>query len=438
MVDGVRTFDPVGAFQRGRRGQQLIAAEEAAAPRRNQLAELNIQQAQQTLGAGQQTQTQQATKFGQQQRLRRATILGQSAEALLGIPEGPQRNAAFASLQQPLTDEGIDISKFAGAPLTNQNLQGVIAESQAFVGSGAVSALERAKTGLVQAQTKAVGVPKPVSALDVARTEKLRAETAQIGKPLVTPPALLADLPTSVASQADAAFVAAGGGDKGVKALGKVIDSAGEQQRRLSSPKILKQNFPKASEAELQQLQATMDAAKTTESGLTSAQKVRTEQIRLEKGKEFQARAIELLQGILENPELADVIGGQEGTGEGFFFGKQILSDLEADAVSDIEEATSILTSGNLDLLSGVLSDTDIALLKDLSSGALKRIRSEPRFRADVQKLIEKLSSKLVVTVNDTAQDRAAGQQGPQEGDTAFNRQTQQRIVFRNGQWQPI
>jgi len=237
---------------------------------------------------------------------------------------------------------------------------------------------------------------------------KLVATGAPVAAP-TTPPALLAGLDSQVASQAGAAFVAAGGGKDGVAALGKVIDSAGEQQRRIASPQILEQNFPKASGAELQQLQATMDAAKTTESGLKEAQKIRTDQIRLKKGKEFQLRAIDLLTSILENPELADVIGGQEGTGEGFFFGKQIYSDFEADAVSDIEEATSILTSGNLDLLSGVLSDTDIGLLKDLSSGALKRVRSEKRFRADVQKLIEKLSSKLVVTVDDTETDRQGG-----------------------------
>lgn len=390
MVDGLRTFDPVGAFQGARRQQQAIAAEEAAIPRRNELFNVQQQQAQQTLGARQQTQAQQATTFEQQQALGQIQFGGQLAQALRAIPR-EQRDAAVASLLPQINKLKLDPSLFAGPNLEDAELDADIAQSQAFA-TDPVSALERAQTG------------------------KLRAETAQIGKPLVTPPALLADLPPSVASQADAAFVAAGGGDKGVKALGKVIDSAGEQQRRLSSPKILKQNFPKASEAELQQLQATMDAAKTTESGLTSAQKVRTEQIRLEKGKEFQARAIELLQGILENPELADVIGGQEGTGEGFFFGKQILSDLEADAVSDIEEATSILTSGNLDLLSGVLSDTDIGLLKDLSSGALKRIRSEPRFRADVQKLIEKLSSKLVVTVNDTAQDRAQTEVTPRSG----------------------
>lgn len=159
MVDGVRTFDPVGAFQRGRRGQQLIAAEEAAVPRRNQLAELNIQQAQQTLGAGQATQARQTTTFDQQQRERRATILGQSAAALLGIPEG-QRPAAFAALSQTLTDEGIDVTQFAGKPLTNENLQGVITQSQGLVG----------------------GQPA-VSDLDLARAEKLRAETGQIGVP---------------------------------------------------------------------------------------------------------------------------------------------------------------------------------------------------------------------------------------------------------------
>jgi hypothetical protein len=135
MVDGVRTFDPVGAFQRGRRGQQLIAAEEAAAPRRNQLAELGIQQAQQTLGAGQATQERQATQFDQSQALQRATVLGQSAQALRGLPLG-QRDSAFAAISPQLQQFDIDPAQFPPGSFTDENLDSVIAQSQSFIGSG--------------------------------------------------------------------------------------------------------------------------------------------------------------------------------------------------------------------------------------------------------------------------------------------------------------
>jgi hypothetical protein len=68
----------------------------------------------------------------------------------------------------------------------------------------------------------------------------------------------------------------------------------------------------------------------------------------------------------------------------------------------------------------------------------LKRIRSEPRFRADVQKLIEKLSSKLVVTVNDTAADRGqagttAPPSGRQGGTLMTDAQGNRAFVFPDG-----
>ncbi len=278
---------------------------------------------------------------------------------------------------------------------------------------------------------------------------KVVAEVAPKGADLTKqiPQVLLQGLDPDLAEQGAAAFTAAGGGKDGLTAFQKIVDKGTEQQRRIASPQILKSSFPQASPAETTQLQAAMDAAKTTETGLKAAQKVRTEQIRLKKGKEFQLRAIELLEGILINPELDDVIGPTEGTGEGFFFGKQILSDNEADAVADIEEAVSILTGGNLDLLKGTLSDTDIQLLKDLSGGALKRIRGEKRFRGDVQKLIDKLSSKLVITTDDTAQDRAGINQqaaptappsGRQGGQLMTDAQGNRAFVFPDGTFEEV
>lgn len=422
------TFDPVSAFQRGRRGAlQIEAAEQqiAAQPARNQLADLKLEEAR--VGA-----QRKKTKFGQEQGIQKAKVINQTLTALKGIPL-EQRESAFASIKTQLEQSGFDLSAVQPKDLTDVGLDLGISKTEALIGQPAPS----------PGVTLSPGQKRFVDGEVVA-------EVAPIVKPTVSkevPQELLAGLDPEIAEKGAASFRAAGGGKEGLKEFRKIVDQASEQQRRIASPQLLKQSFPKASPAESVQLQAAMDASKTTAEGFKAAQKIRTEQVRLKKGKEFQLRAIELLTGILKNPELDDVIGPQEGTGEGFFFGKQILSDNEADAVADIEEAVSILTSGNLDLLSGVLSDTDIQLLKDLSSGALKRTRGEERFKGDIQKLINKLSSKFVVTTDDTAADRdAATKQAPpalppsgkQGGELRVDAQGNRAFVFPDGTFEEV
>ncbi len=159
----LRTFDPVGAFQGARRNQQVIAAEESAAPRRNQLADLNIEQAQQKLSTGAAAAERGATQFDQKQALQRATILGQSASALRGLPV-EQRDAAFSAISPQLQQFGIDPAQFQPGSFTDANLDSVIAQSQAFVGSGGdVSALDQAQTAKIVAETGQVGIPKPTT-----------------------------------------------------------------------------------------------------------------------------------------------------------------------------------------------------------------------------------------------------------------------------------
>lgn len=135
MVDGVRTFDPVGAFQRGRQGAQLIQqrqqaidAERLAGPRRNQLADIGLQQAQQTLGATGAAAGQAATTFGQQQELIKGRFIVQSNEAALQVPEA-QRQAVFRALEPQAKAAGIDTSKIDFTqPFTDQRLQeGILA-----------------------------------------------------------------------------------------------------------------------------------------------------------------------------------------------------------------------------------------------------------------------------------------------------------------------
>ncbi len=212
------------------------------------------------------------------------------------------------------------------------------------------------------------------------------------------PEELLSGLDEQIATKGAAAYRAAGGGKDGLKAFNEIVDKGGESQRRAASPQILSSNFPTASPAELDQLQATMDAAKTTESGLKNAEKVRKEQRRLKKAKTFQGRALDLINRILNSDQLGDVLGSLEGR-----IDIKLFSDAESQVIADIEEAGNILTADNMDLMTGVLSESDIQILKNLSGGALIRTRTEERFVEDLTALRDKLSSQNVTTVDDEA-----------------------------------
>ena len=213
------------------------------------------------------------------------------------------------------------------------------------------------------------------------------------------PPILLEGLSEELAAKSSAAYTAAGGGKDGLASFQKVIDKGSEQERRLTSPKIIQSSFPKASPAETVQLQAAMDAARTTETGLKAAGKVREDQRRLVKVQGFQDRSIALLDKILASDELDDVLGSIEGTID------FRLQDSEAELISDIQEVGDILTADNLNLMSGVLSESDIKILRNLAGGGLKRTRTPERFRSDVQAIRDEMASKRVSTVNDDQQD---------------------------------
>ncbi len=431
MANGQRTFDPVGAFQSGRRGalqieaaEQDIARERAAVPRRNVLGDLSVQQAQQTLGAGRTAQAQQETVFGQQQAVQQATILNQGARALRGLsPE--QRDAAFATIAPQLQEFGIDPSVFQPGTFTDQNLEGVIAQTQALIGTGGAEQFTLSPgESRFEGGRLIAAVPKTAAAPEAA---------AEI------PQELVIGLDPGVATKGAAAFRAAGGGKDGLTAFQKIVDSSTEQQRRLASPQIIESSFPQATEAERVQLQSTMDAAKTTEAGLKEAGKVREEQRRTKKAQTFQVRALELIDKILASDEVGDVTGSIEGAID------FRLQDSEAELIADIEETGNILTADNLDLMTGVLSETDIKIIKNLSGGALTRTRSEARFRSDLTKLRDKLGAQQVVTIDDAATDRAGAQAPPtappsgrQGGQLMTDAQGNRAFVFPDGSFEEV
>lgn len=283
---------------------------------------------------------------------------------------------------------------------------------------------------------------KAASALDVARTRKLEAETAAItakGPVTPIPQELLSGLSPDLARKGAAAFTAAGGGKDGFAAFQKIVDTGSEQERRIASPQILSSSFPQASLAEMTQLQSAMDSAKTTESGLKVAAKVRDEQKRTKKAQAFQTRAVALLDKIIVNPELGDVVGSIEGAID------FRLQDSESELIADIGETQNILTAENMDLMTGVLSESDIALLKNLASGALNRKRSLARFTRDATKMRDKLQSQLVVTIDEqeTARNQVRGgaqapPSGRQGGRLMTDAQGNRAFVFPDGSFEEV
>lgn len=356
-----------------------------------------------------------------QSELRRATI----NDIAINVRNLPieQRAGAIEQAGDRFRSANIDINAFPLDDLSDVAIDQVIA---ATGGAGAKAAGQ--KFGKVTEGVDAQGNPVFFQgATGQGKSRILEGITPAVEAPPVLPPSITADLSPDLAKKVNDTFTAAGGGDKGIKAVTKLIDQGTESERRAASPEIIKNTFPKASDAERAQLQGVMDGAKNTESGLKAAGKLREEQRRDKKGKGFQVRAVELLTGILDNDELNDVLGSIEGATDFRF------QDSEAELIADIEEAGNILTADNLSLMSGVLSETDIKILQNLAGGALNRKRSSARFKKDVTALRDKLASKQIVTVD----DRATANQ-VQEGQFITNPTTGQRMQLVNGQFVEI
>ncbi|MEE9459617.1 MAG: hypothetical protein V3V84_07640 [Candidatus Bathyarchaeia archaeon] len=346
----------------------------------------------------QQKTEQQQRETEQQRKLTEASQLSQI------ISEGdPERRTAllssFAERAQPQFKD--ELSQFSQLPFEQQDAIGRASLTE----DGFERLIPKAEKGdqftLGPGQKRFTQAGKEIAAVgEESEQEK------------IIPQTLLEGLSPGLAEKASAAFTAAGGGTDGLKAVTTIVDKGTEQERRANSPALLGESFPQASTAELNQLQGVMDSAKTTESGLKEAGKVREAQRRDKKAKVFQSRSIALIDKILENPELDDVVGGIEGRRGGAGDTSLIpalLSDQESNAIADIEEAQNILTADNMNLMAGVLSESDIKILANLAGGALNRTRGEERFRADLIKLRDKLSAQQVSTIDDRGAGAANG-----------------------------
>lgn len=205
---------------------------------------------------------------------------------------------------------------------------------------------------------------------------------------LKLPEALTRGMQPEQVDAAQAAYQAAGGGSAGLNAVNDMVQDREEMQRRENLPDALTRIYPSATQQDLAQMIEVARSADTVEDGIKQAgelfNNVQTER----KARGVQFRAIDLLGRILGNPSTKNVTGPLQGRG---ILGDYLTNPESANALSDIEEVANILTAENLDLMSGVLSETDIKLIASLSGGGLDRRRSDTRFQRDVQQILSKL-----------------------------------------------
>lgn len=106
----------------------------------------------------------------------------------------------------------------------------------------------------------------------------------------------------------------------------------------------------------------------------------------IQKKDQFKKVALELVDKILGSDEIPDVLGPAEGSID------FRLDWTEAELIADIKELESILTGENLDLMTGVLSESDIAILRQIGAGGLDRRRTPKEFKRRLEELKTSLS----------------------------------------------
>jgi hypothetical protein len=151
------------------------------------------------------------------------------------------------------------------------------------------------------------------------------------------------------------------------------------------------------------------------------------------------ARAFELTGKLLNNKSLNAAVGPLDSRLPTFRAGT-------ADFEADVKELENLLTLGNLNRMTGVLSESDIRILANAASG-LSSSGSEERTRSKLQEIQSRLSQSpgvMQMLQQQAAQPQQQSMTGtvdrsaPADGQTATNPQTGQRVVMRNGQWEPL
>lgn len=221
------------------------------------------------------------------------------------------------------------------------------------------------------------------------------------------PKSIISALPSEIQEQAAEAYRAAGGGKDGLSAIERLEERYAQRNKqsresaaRENIPQALRVRYPDATEQELATLGNTVRSANSLESGWAAADKVRSNQVTQRKKDRVLSNVASTVENILSNDEWKDVVGNLEGNTEGvmgFIFGEQgggLFEGNEKNAINDFDYLRDLLTAENLDMMSGVLSESDIKILANIGSGGTARTYDEDRVEGALKNLYKASSGK--------------------------------------------
>ena len=137
--------------------------------------------------------------------------------------------------------------------------------------------------------------------------------------------------------------------------------------------------------------------------------------------------ALDSVDSLLNHPGLDWAVGGTS------VFPTVPGSDA-ADFEVQLESFVGQLTMENMGKMKGVLSDSDIKMLRSASSGLSTKM-DETTFKKRLNKIKDRLQQKLEVIPKDSASQQDEATQYT-EGQTATNPATGEKLIFRGGKWQ--
>ena len=107
-----------------------------------------------------------------------------------------------------------------------------------------------------------------------------------------------------------------------------------------------------------------------------------------------------------------------------------------------LEQLQNMMTAENLGLLKGAMSDNDIKFLRNISTN-LDRYQDEDSFLSEMKRVgtnLEKAQAQIAKKYGAPVEsfEQPSTQKPAQAAQTAVNPQTGERLILRNGKWEPM
>lgn len=337
--------------------------------------------------------------------------LNQLASGLMSKPL--DQRAAIVAQQLPFLQQlGINPAQVLGQDLTNQGLQSVIMQTQPFMqaqaGAGAAPAgvqeFQFLTEGLTpeqveQARLVELGLVPRAGSMSGAKTVKMPDGTIRTFDPNTNTFG-----PVIESTGAGEAQVVTP--EQQIEAQAKAVETIGEAETKVAVEEAVQK------EEALQTVRAeTPEAIESRNKSISSSMKV-----------------VSNIDAILSSDRLDDIAGA-----------KGVLPTLRPktkDLINTVSQLSSLLTVENLGIMSGVLSESDMKIIKGIANDIGIKFDNEGNvlgFSGSLEGTVGKLR-QLKTEIANGLRRQGYGL----EGDVATNPATGERVIFQNFEWVPM